>query len=201
MEFNEKLQELRKQKNLTQEQLAEQLYVSRTAISKWESGKGYPSIDSLKEISKFFSVSIDELLSGEELISACQEDNKRKEQHMRDKVFGILDLGTILLFVLPVFGQKAAYGVNAVSLMNFVSYGVYMRNIYIICVISLVVIGAITLLLQSCSKNVWISIKAKISIAINTVAVLIFIGSLQPYASLFLFLMLALKVMMLIKWN
>ena len=48
MEFNEKLQQLRTGKNLTQEQLAEQLYVSRTAISKWESGKGYPNIESLK---------------------------------------------------------------------------------------------------------------------------------------------------------
>ncbi len=63
MEFNEKLQQLRTGKNLTQEQLAEQLYVSRTAISKWESGKGYPNIESLKCISKFFSVTIDELLS------------------------------------------------------------------------------------------------------------------------------------------
>ena len=45
MEFNEKLQQLRTGKNLTQEQLAEQLYVSRTAISKWESGKGYPNIE------------------------------------------------------------------------------------------------------------------------------------------------------------
>ena len=53
MEFNEKLQELRKNKNLTQEQLAEMLFVSRTAISKWESGRGYPSIASLKEISNF----------------------------------------------------------------------------------------------------------------------------------------------------
>lgn len=60
MEFNEKLQELRKSRGLTQEELAEALFVSRTAVSKWESGRGYPSIDSLKEISKYFSVTIDE---------------------------------------------------------------------------------------------------------------------------------------------
>lgn len=54
MEFNEKLQQLRKKKGLTQEQLAEELFVSRTAISKWESGKGYPNIESLKKISKTF---------------------------------------------------------------------------------------------------------------------------------------------------
>ena len=53
MEFNEKLQQLRKSRGLTQEELAEALYVSRTAISKWESGRGYPSIDSLKEISNY----------------------------------------------------------------------------------------------------------------------------------------------------
>lgn len=53
MEFSQKLQELRKQKGLTQEELAKSLYVSRTAISKWESGRGYPSIDSLKEIANF----------------------------------------------------------------------------------------------------------------------------------------------------
>lgn len=64
MEFHETLQTLRKQRGLTQEQLAESLFVSRTAVSKWESGRGYPSIDSLKAIAAFFSVTVDELLSG-----------------------------------------------------------------------------------------------------------------------------------------
>lgn len=54
MEFNEKLQELRKKKGLTQEELAEALFVSRTAVSKWESGRGYPNIDSLKAVARFF---------------------------------------------------------------------------------------------------------------------------------------------------
>ena len=73
MEFHEKLQELRKHRGLTQEELAEALYVSRTAISKWESGRGYPSIDSLKEISGYFGVSIDNLLSGDQLILIAEE--------------------------------------------------------------------------------------------------------------------------------
>lgn len=76
MEFGEKLSELRKSRKLTQEELAKALYVSRTAISKWESGRGHPSIDSLKEISAFFSVSIDGLLSGEKIISIAKKENK-----------------------------------------------------------------------------------------------------------------------------
>ena len=75
MEFNEKLRNLRKQKGITQEELAEKLFVSRTAVSKWESGKGYPSIDSLKMISKFYSVTVDELLSGEEMLALAEEEN------------------------------------------------------------------------------------------------------------------------------
>ena len=62
------IRRLRENKKMTQEELAEALYVSRTAVSKWESGRGTPSIDSLKELSRFFSVSIDELLSGEALV-------------------------------------------------------------------------------------------------------------------------------------
>ena len=65
MEFYEKLQRLRTERHLTQEQLATQLYVSRTAVSKWESGRGLPNLESLKAISRLFSVPIDTLLSDE----------------------------------------------------------------------------------------------------------------------------------------
>ena len=71
MEFSEKLLELRKAASLTQEELAEAIFVSRTAVSKWESGRGYPSIDSLKELSRFFHVSIDELLGPDEIVAAA----------------------------------------------------------------------------------------------------------------------------------
>lgn len=83
MEFCEKLQELRKKRGLTQEELAEQLYVSRTAISKWESGRGYPSIDSLKAIAKYFSVSVDDLLSGDTVLAIAEEDRTQSEKRSR----------------------------------------------------------------------------------------------------------------------
>ena len=69
MEFHKKLQQLRKEKGLTQEELAQVLFVSRTAISKWESGRGYPSIDSLRMIAKFFDVFILRLATDFDLIS------------------------------------------------------------------------------------------------------------------------------------
>ena len=106
MEFNEKLQELRKQKGLTQEELAEILFVSRTAVSKWESGRGMPSIESLKAISKFFAVTLDDLLSSEELLVIAEDDHKKKEMHIRDLIYGLLDCSMALLFLLPFFGQK-----------------------------------------------------------------------------------------------
>ena len=86
MEFHEKLQELRKNRGLTQEELAEALYVSRTAISKWESGRGMPSIESLKAISKFFAVTLDDLLSSEELLVIAEDDHNQKEMYLRDLI-------------------------------------------------------------------------------------------------------------------
>ena len=106
MEFNEKLQELRKQKGFTQEELAVRLFVARTAVSKWESGRGYPNIDSLKAISKLFSVTIDELLSGDELLSFAEEENKNKENSIRKLVFGLLDICIVMLLFLPFFCAK-----------------------------------------------------------------------------------------------
>jgi len=62
VEFHEKLQELRKSRGLTQEELAEALFVSRTAISKWESGASDPSTSNLLTLAKLFNTTAEELL-------------------------------------------------------------------------------------------------------------------------------------------
>ena len=117
---------------LEQEELAEALFVSRTAISKWESGRGVPNIESLKAISKFFSVSIDELLSGEEILKIADEDNKQKEKHTRDLVFGLLDCSLIMFLFLPFFGQKGDEIIKEVSLLSLTGTPQYIKIPYLI---------------------------------------------------------------------
>ena len=130
MEFGEKLQELRKNKGLTQEELAEELYVSRTAVSKWESGRGYPSIDSLKDISKFFSVSIDDLLSGEKLLSIAEKENKSNIRNMCDLLFSIVDLFSIILIVLPLYPNAIDGFVYSVNLLNYTQVSGINKTVY-----------------------------------------------------------------------
>ena len=201
MEFNEKLQELRKNKGLTQEELAEALYVSRTAISKWESGRGYPSIDSLKEIAKYFSVTIDELLSSDEVLSIAEEDNKQKETHFRSLVFGLLDISVLMFFFLPFFGQKANGVIQEVSLLSLNEITTYLKTAYYAIVISIAVYGILTLTFQNCQKVFWTKNRDKMSLILNVAAVLLFIISSQVYAGAFLFIFLVIKALMLIKWH
>ena len=199
MEFNEKLQELRKQRGLTQEELAEKLYVSRTAISKWESGRGYPNIESLKAIAKFFSVTVDELLSSGEVLTIAEEDNKRKEKHFYDLIYGLLDLCIAMLLFLPFFAEKADGIIQSVSLIALDGVQPYLKAAYFAVVISMIVMGILTLALQNCQAMAWVKSKTMISLILCAIAVLAFMISSQPYAAVFAFALLAIKALMLIK--
>ena len=201
MEFHEKLQELRKQKGLTQEELAEALYVSRTAISKWESGRGYPNIDSLKALSAFFSVTIDALLSGGEVLTIAEEDRRQKKSRLRDLVFGALDCSAALFLLLPFFGQKVDGAVQAVSLLLLTEVAPYLKTLYLIVVITMTALGIVTLALQNCCRPIWTKAKHRLSLLLHAAGTLLFVVSSQPYAAAFLFVFLAIKVLLLIKWH
>lgn len=201
MEFNQKLQELRKQKGFTQEELAEALFVSRTAISKWESGRGYPNIDSLKAIASFFGVTVDELLSGDELLTIAEEDTKQNETHFRDIVFGLLDCSIAMVFFLPFFGQRVQGVIQGASLLSLTEITSYMKIMYFILVFGIIACGVMTLALQNCHKAFWIKAKNKISLALSVAGVFLFIVSTQPYIAALLFIFLLIKALMLIKWR
>ena len=194
MNFNEKLQQLRKQKGLTQEQLASYLYVSRTAISKWEAGKGYPNIDSLKAIAKCFDITIDELLSCNELLIAAQEENKRVKKNFFDLIYGLLDISMLMLLFLPFFAAKSEDGAKSVSLLMLTGVQPYLKIVYWAMTISTLIIGIATLALQNCVAPFWLKTKTLLSLLFGVALALLFIISLQPYAAAFTFFLLAIKV-------
>lgn len=199
MEFNEKLQELRKQKGLTQEELAERLFVSRTAVSKWESGRGYPNIDSLKAIAGFFSVTVDQLLSSEELLTAAEDSQKQTVGRLRDLWFGLTDLCMALLLFLPLFATEIDGGVQTASLLTMTGAEVYLTAAYYAVVAGAILTGIVTLALQGLAVTAWVKTKTVLSLSIGVVAVLLFIISRQPYAATLAFCLLAVKTVTVMK--
>lgn len=199
MEFHEKLQELRKQKGLTQEELAGILSVSRTAISKWESGRGYPNIDSLKAIAKYFSVTIDQLLSGDELLTIAEEDTKQTKTNACNLIFSLLDISALALLFLPLFADRIGDDIREVSLLFLTNIAAYLTISYFVVVFGMMASGIVVLATQNNERANFSKTAQILSIFINTLGVLLMIISLQPYAATFLFIFLIIKVLMLIK--
>lgn len=195
MEFGEKLQELRKQKNMTQEELAKELFVSRAAVSKWESNRGYPGIDSLKEISRYFHISIDDLLSGEELLVAAESDSETKLKAAGSRIAGILDLGMLLLLFGPFFGQTKDGGIQAVSLLGLTECQGYRKAAYLILTAGLIVCGIVTLLLREQMVD-GEKTAMRVSLGLGILSTLVFMASMQPYAAMFSFFFLMIKILL-----
>ncbi|MFA9376998.1 MAG: helix-turn-helix domain-containing protein [Lachnotalea sp.] len=199
MEFNEKLQQLRKQNGFTQEQLAKQLYVSRTAISKWESGKGYPNIESLKCIAKLFSVSIDELLSSETLICLAESENRSNIGKIYSFIYGILDLMAIAFIFLPLYGNSNGSHIYAVNLIGFTDTTLANLIIYWIIFLSIIGLGIIQLLFVQFEKEAWSRLATKCSISLQVLAICLFATAREPYVTALLFLLFAIKTFALVK--
>ena len=198
MTFGEKLKKLRTEGGLTQDELAEKIYVTRTAISKWESDRGYPNIDSLKAISKFFSVSIDALLSSDEVLTIAEEDHKQKEKRFHDLVYALLDLCIAMLLFLPFFSDNTGE-IRSVSLIVLDGVQPYLKATYFIVVIGTFFAGVLALALQNCQKAFWMKSKTNISLILGTISVLLFVISPQTYAAVFSLVLLLIKSFILIK--
>ena len=192
MEFSEKLQTLRKQKGLTQEELAQALFVSRTAISKWESGKGYPSIDSLKEISKYFSITIDELLSSEELITAAQDDNRKNISDLLDLLTGCTDI-MVLMLLLPLYPEKLGGTFTAVSLLRYTQIALPFACVCWGLMILLIAAGAVKVLMYYRHIEKGRNAVTIISFVLSIIAVLFLTAARLPYAVTVVFLLFVIK--------
>ena len=192
MEFHKRLQQLRREKGLTQEEAAQQLFVSRAAVSKWESGRGFPNIDSLKAIAKLYDISIDELLTGEEVLAVAEVEKKEHVSKIRNRLFGIMDCFGVMYLFLPLFAQRSLNGVQAVSLLALTDAPGYMKIAYVAFVMAMSGLGVLALFRPHVRCGV-------ASMILSAVGVVLFSMSLQPYGVAFTFIFLMIKVYLLIK--
>ncbi|MBQ8075428.1 MAG: helix-turn-helix transcriptional regulator [Oscillospiraceae bacterium] len=133
------LKALRKEKNLTQEQLAEQLGVSNRSISRWETGNNMPDSSLLTEIAEFYDVSIPELIYGERKRETMKEDVKEVAETMSDyakaeketlvkSIRNMSFLGLIALILYMALGRTGFYAGN--NLFRY-AYGISKAIIYV----------------------------------------------------------------------
>ncbi len=197
MTFHEKLQQLRNDSKLTQEALAEKLFVSRVTVSKWETGRGYPNLDSLKAMAEIFGVSIDQLLSNDELFEAAQTNLKKNSANLRSIVFGLFDFLIMLFFFLPLFVDYTAHADKVVhlSLLNLNCSSAITKLFLEIFTGLLPLLGIVELALQNCEKK-WLGI---LSIVFSVILILLYISTNQQNACILTFFFLIAKVVVLFK--
>lgn len=199
MEFNQKLQSLRTQKSMTQEELAKELFVSRTAISKWERGIGYPNIDSLKAIAKYFHISIDELICAEEMLSLAEDETEKSRRKYTSLICNILDCLAILLLMIPIFGCRDGNAVNSVSVWNLSGISTWLKILFISTIGITALNGFCGLIISHFDKPVWSKHRLVTGIALSVTGSGLFILARQPYAAIFCLMVLMIKGYFLIK--
>lgn len=198
MEFNEKLQQLRKNKGLTQEELAQEIFVSRTAVSKWESGRGYPNIESLKGLAKFFSVTVDELISPDEIISAAEDEKQELIGRYTSLLCNVLDIFTVLLLFIPIFGS-GEQGPSTVSLFAISGTSLWIKIVFAAVIGTTVLNGICGMILSRFDKPLWNKHRLATGVVLSVIACLMFIVTRQPHAGVFIFAILVIKGWLLIR--
>jgi transcriptional regulator with XRE-family HTH domain len=192
MEFNEKLQMLRKNAQLTQEQLAEKIHISRTAVSKWESGRGFPNIQALQNLSKVFDVPVDSLLSSDEILDLAKKDTILQVSKMISLIFGLLDIVQIMFIFLPLYGQQDGAFVRMVNLLEKKDIS-YIRTIYLLS-FSLLITCGITGIIIRFSNRIRLHRLARLgSFALHILVVIFSIMNREPYVNFLLFFLLIMK--------
>jgi len=128
MNIGKRILKIRKDKNITQEQLAKDLAISRQAVSKWESGKAIPDIENLMYISSLYGVSLDELIKGDDKVGQkIVADASAKKWHK----LSILFFAAIIVYI-AWFGSmhgiwQVGLGIAAIG-MIVIDARILMRN-------------------------------------------------------------------------
>lgn len=190
MELSEKIQTLRKKRGLTQEQLAEQLFVSRTAVSKWETGRGTPNIESLQMIAKLCGITLDELLQVEDVIDIARNENKEKLRCFAFCVDGICNIAAVVGLLLPLYKTQIDGVFYSVPLYQFRGW---LAVFYWILPIAMAICGVIQIRIHCGEREKFKRNVSIVGTALNICAILLLILNGQPYPAVLFFVLLLIK--------
>ncbi len=199
MTFSEKIQKLRNDNKLTQEQLAQKLYVSRTAVSKWESGKGYPNIETLKDMATLFNITIDELLSSQEIISLAEKEKVIEQKKVNNLTYGLLDMVSIMFIFFPFYAKKTPDFIYSVPLTNTMDLNNNIKILYIMLLSVLTLIGISEIILNFVNNKKSQKIFNILSLLFQIISILIFAVSRQTYLTAIMFTTLIIKIILLFR--
>ena len=196
MDFGEKLKALRTERGLTQEQLAARRYGSRTAVSKWETGGGSPNLDSLQAVARLFDVSVDDLLSTDDLIVLARDERRSTARSSGMLSFGLLDVLAVVFAFIPLYGVDDGSFVRMANLADYgasVDFGASFA-VMAAAVVSLMFVGAVEIVLAAAGSRRAARIVALVGFAVQALAVVLFASTMQPYATTLMFVLLLAKV-------
>ena len=190
MELSEKIQKLRRQQGLTQEQFAQLLFVSRTAVSKWETGRGVPSMESLQMIAKLFNITLDQLVRADEIIAVAKNENRQNINRFACCFDGILNIAAVMGVLLPLYKSRLGGTFYSVPLYQFSGW---LSILYWIFPVAMAVCGVIQIVITKGEKD---RLKRLVNITgavLNVCATLLLILSGQPYPAAMFFTLLLMK--------
>jgi transcriptional regulator with XRE-family HTH domain len=190
MELKDKIQKIRKDNGLTQEQFANAIFVTRTAVSKWETGRGVPGIESLKMIAKIYKLSLDELLNANEVIEVAENENKENLRRYSLIFDGILNIFALLGLVLPLYKAESGGAFYSVPLYEISGW---LTILYWIFPILTFLSGVLLLFIIKSEKDNFKKAVSLIGFILNALFVLLLILSGQPYPAVLFFALLFIK--------
>lgn len=124
--FGDKLKRLREESGMSQEALAKELNVSRQAVYKWESNKGYPDIENLIQMSDLFAVTIDELIRSDKKLQ-----NKMKMDDVESLAFSDpgFYIGIVLVLLgVTIFDDTLSYTMTIIGLLTILFFTDILRS-------------------------------------------------------------------------
>lgn len=150
MEFGEQIKKLRQKNNLTQEQFAKQLLVTRQAVSNWENNRNLPDLEMLLLIAKHFHLSLDELLLGGDHMNHMTEKLIKDGNETRKAKFNLLT--TLIGCFLLLFGF-ACFFIKSRSVEYIDSTGILHENFFLIPIGFLFLLAGIIVFLVMGAKH------------------------------------------------